>query len=665
MESRVYWLFVICYVACILCRNALGESTKVFAPINDTSESNARIFKTENIRTVQSIETETRLDGITLKNDRSKFDISLVSPKNLSEIIKTSSDFLKTKCSRYCVQQVEKKTGKNNSVEDINLLLSFAGNKTEENKKLNIEILHDFLTDNSSNIKIIRHIFIDNKNSTNLDNCQVNLSEHTETNFHIDANITEIVINILGTLSRAVLTISTKENFNKILNEDIQSKANISKTKEFNNLIKNVPEIKNNETTIYAIVRNSELNRRPKFVRVFKRSAEIIDKKKKRNNDDEIMSNNFSDVLFPSVESTVAKNIINYSSFSSSNNTLTSYGGIKFPQSTSKNSQEQQQKIESRSFEITSLNEDTKDMKLSTKDNRMMQIQDNDQNFSMQDFAQNIGDSFEKRKILLEVNPKSNLIATPGTTHRILFDVTNNCVLPVRYVIRARSSPLRILSLNPIPLWLGSGQTNSVPVDIFVPLGTQDTVNTLTLLIDGTEIPEKTVYVYVQNAISKNVDYIKPTLEYSFNSNCAGKLDRDRCEKTFWSADIIVQDFESGLKRVLSTPNGLYLRTKFVSGTKDRITFYYLSNCCSTTATITAIDIADNEYSRTVDVTAWDNLSQGEIAAIVLGVLLLLFLIILLIIAIVYCVRRKSSHDLPYTQRYGSRQPTRSEGTSF
>jgi len=41
---------------------------------------------------------------------------------------------------------------------------------------------------------------------------------------------------------------------------------------------------------------------------------------------------------------------------------------------------------------------------------------------------------------------------------------------------------------------------------------------------------------------------VKPTIEYSFNSNCAGKLDKDRCEKTFWSADITVQDYDSGKK---------------------------------------------------------------------------------------------------------------------
>jgi len=119
------------------------------------------------------------------------------------------------------------------------------------------------------------------------------------------------------------------------------------------------------------------------------------------------------------------------------------------------------------------------------------------------------------------------------------------------------------------------------------------------------------------------------------------------------------------LKRVIAIPNGIYSRNEYISGTKDRVTFYYLSTCCTTTATITAIDISENQSTRTIDVTTWDNLSQGEIAAIVLGVLFLLFLLVLLIVAIVYCVRKRSNHDLSYTQRYSSRQPARSERTSF
>lgn len=52
------------------------------------------------------------------------------------------------------------------------------------------------------------------------------------------------------------------------------------------------------------------------------------------------MADDFSDILLPSVETTVAKNFINYSIFSlrAHNNSLTSYGDIKIPRNASKNS---------------------------------------------------------------------------------------------------------------------------------------------------------------------------------------------------------------------------------------------------------------------------------------------------------------------------------------
>lgn len=62
----------------------------------------------------------------------------------------------------------------------------------------------------------------------------------------------------------------------------------------------------------------------------------------------------------------------------------------------------------------------------------------------------------------------------------------------------------------------------------------------------------------------------------------------------------------TGLKRVLSSPNDIYPRTTFISGTKDPVKFYYISTCCFTTAKITAIDISSNQYSRTLDVTGTD-----------------------------------------------------------
>jgi len=77
-----------------------------------------------------------------------------------------------------------------------------------------------------------------------------------------------------------------------------------------------------------------------------------------------------------------------------------------------------------------------------------MQMADSDQS---QKFSNQINEElpFERRKILLDINANSKLIAAPGTTHRVIFDAMNNCILPVRYAIQARSSPFRIYNVQP------------------------------------------------------------------------------------------------------------------------------------------------------------------------------------------------------------------------
>lgn len=55
----------------------------------------------------------------------------------------------------------------------------------------------------------------------------------------------------------------------------------------------------------------------------------------------------------------------------------------------------------------------------------------------------------EKKKMLIEVNRNSNLLVIPGTIHRIVFDVMNKCVLPVRYAFRVKSSPFRLYNIQP------------------------------------------------------------------------------------------------------------------------------------------------------------------------------------------------------------------------
>ncbi|XP_043664467.1 uncharacterized protein LOC122627447 [Vespula pensylvanica] len=272
----------------------------------------------------------------------------------------------------------------------------------------------------------------------------------------------------------------------------------------------------------------------------------------------------------------------------------------------------------------------------------------------------------EKRRIVVKLNENSNLFVRPGTIHRIIFDVTNNHYQTIRCDFKVRSLPLIVFNIQPIFTWIFAGRTVHVFVDIEVPRGTsQDVINTLTLYVQGSEIMEKSVYLYVESNIPNIVDDTKPAIEYMFNNNCAGKLGKEKCTKSRWSVDIRIQDSESGLKSVKSSPNEVYPRNDFISGTRNPVTFYYSATCCSTQAKITATDLKNNYNTYIIDVTAWDNLSEGEIAAIIVGALLILLLIILIIVLIVFCVRKRKSHDLPYTQRYGSRTPARAERTSF
>lgn len=57
--------------------------------------------------------------------------------------------------------------------------------------------------------------------------------------------------------------------------------------------------------------------------------------------------------------------------------------------------------------------------------------------------------TIEEKKMLIEVNRNSNLLVIPGTIHRIVFDVMNKCVLPVRYAFRVKSNPFRLYNIQP------------------------------------------------------------------------------------------------------------------------------------------------------------------------------------------------------------------------
>jgi len=100
--------------------------------------------------------------------------------------------------------------------------------------------------------------------------------------------------------------------------------------------------------------------------------------------------------------------------------------------------------------EVASLNEDgDMETKSFAIENVSTRVADGDRNQELSSDLASDRNILGRKKTLIELNANSNLIATAGTTHRVIFDVSNSCFLLVRYAIRARSTPFRIYNVQP------------------------------------------------------------------------------------------------------------------------------------------------------------------------------------------------------------------------
>ncbi|XP_057340984.1 uncharacterized protein LOC130678025 isoform X1 [Microplitis mediator] len=261
-----------------------------------------------------------------------------------------------------------------------------------------------------------------------------------------------------------------------------------------------------------------------------------------------------------------------------------------------------------------------------------------------------------RRNVLVDVAYESKLIATPGTVHTILFSVTNSVDFDVLYQYEARSSQYQII-FYPLSNWIAAEQTAFIPVRIIIPPNANEfNINTVSLKVKGNDFGEtKSAYIYIQNSTSGIVSSGDPTIEVYFNDNCFGKSSRDRCNLNQWSAEIVIKNDQSGVKNVISEPTGIQPKTNFIAGTKSPVYFYYTSTCCNKIVNLRVIDINQRTFTKTVDVTAWDNLTTGEIIAAGVGTILLLLILIIIIIVCINCIKKRKNADITYTQRYGSR----------
>nr|CAD7432636.1 unnamed protein product [Timema monikensis] len=104
----------------------------------------------------------------------------------------------------------------------------------------------------------------------------------------------------------------------------------------------------------------------------------------------------------------------------------------------------------------------------------------------------------------------------------------------------------------------------------------------------------------------------------------------------------MLKSTDFGLLQVISQPRGIQFHSTFIAGMKDTITAKYSATCCNPKVDIYAYDIQGNYIRESINVKANSGgLKTGEIAAIVLGILLLIALILFIVFLVKYCKKKR------------------------
>ncbi|KAL1122818.1 hypothetical protein AAG570_003144, partial [Ranatra chinensis] len=137
-------------------------------------------------------------------------------------------------------------------------------------------------------------------------------------------------------------------------------------------------------------------------------------------------------------------------------------------------------------------------------------------------------------------------------------------------------------------------------------------------------------------------DSIPPDITSTYTGDCSGTQTPDNCYANTWGLDLTIQDPQSGLLQIKAEPNQLLFDEEFIVGSTYPLHGHITMSCCLTKVSLTVRDSSGNAYSKVYDINAV-SLSQGELAAVILGAILLIIIIICVIIGIVYCIRKKKT----------------------
>lgn len=186
-----------------------------------------------------------------------------------------------------------------------------------------------------------------------------------------------------------------------------------------------------------------------------------------------------------------------------------------------------------------------------------------------------------------------------------------------------------------------------IAVPTNTPQGTQDRI-TFTAQVQLTR--EVSSLVALAKVVTSEFasDRREPYLTWRFGSRCETHYSYISCTDRYWNLEITAQDWGSGLLGIYALPsNGLIVSDNFVAGSNEPLRATFVASCCQPAVTLTAYDLNGNQRTHSIDVNDLV-LTEGSIAAIVLGCILLILLIILLIVGIVYCCKRRESTIINY-----------------
>jgi hypothetical protein len=176
----------------------------------------------------------------------------------------------------------------------------------------------------------------------------------------------------------------------------------------------------------------------------------------------------------------------------------------------------------------------------------------------------------------IDVGLQSQLIASPGATVQLYFEVSNLRQEPSFHNFQVTDEKSYLRTLQPQGLLLAPGQTQTVIVTAFIPqnaeIGSSDKI---VFKSQGIGSAQQAVVVFVSGTGSGNQDNWQPHIWYTYGSRCEGKSTPGTCAGGIWSLDITAQDYESGILRIDSTPKGVIYLGTYTAGTQEPVKATY------------------------------------------------------------------------------------------